>query len=220
LKQKLLVNMVGQYTSSDHPTDETFERLVLHNTDETELGVLEAHIFACDSCLTRVQDLQKHVRTTKLALEKVKRKQMAKTAAKRRLAQVNHLTRPVLLVAGLSTIFAARLFFIPSRISENTAVTEVNLSAYRDSQAAVLPQGRPLHLMLDAVDLPDTPALVKVVNPLGSEIWRGDAAVVQDKAEVLMPPFATSGTYLLRLYAPAARGKTGEILREYVLNVR
>jgi hypothetical protein len=212
--------MVAQYTSFDHPTDETFERLLLHNTDETELGTLEAHILACDSCLIRVQDLQSQVTATKLALAKIKRKQMARTAAKTRLTRLNDLTRPVLLVAALSAVFAARLFFIPPHLPENADITEVNLSAYRDPEGAVLPQGRPLYVTLDAVDLPHTPVFVQVVNPVGSEIWKGDAAVVDDKAEIFMPPFTRRGAYLLRLYARASRGEKGEILREYVLHVK
>jgi hypothetical protein len=212
--------MVAQYTLSDHPTDETFERLLLHNTDETELGILETHIFACDVCVARVQDLQSRVIATKLALDKIKRKQMVRTGAKKQLRRLNELTRPVLLVAGLSAVFAAKLFFIPPRVPENPASIEVNLSAYRDSEGPVLPQGRPLHLRLDAVDLIDTPVIVQVVNPFGSEIWRGNATVLHDKAEIFMPAFTRSGAYLLRLYVPAARGEKGEILREYVLNVR
>jgi hypothetical protein len=212
--------MIAQYTLSDHPTDETFERLLLHNTDETELGILEGHIFTCDFCLTRVQDLQRHVITTKLALDKIKKKRMTTTATKKQLTRLNQLTRPVLSVAAISAVTAATLFFIPPRVPENATITEVNLSAYRDSKGAVLPERRPLHLRLDAVDLNDTPVLVEVVNPFGSELWRGNATVLHDRAEIFMPPFSRSGAYLLRLYAHGAQGKKGEILREYVLNVR
>jgi hypothetical protein len=164
--------------------------------------------------------LQSQVTATKLALNKIKRKQMARTAVKTRLTRLNDLTRPVLLMAGLSAVFTARLFFISPGIPESAAITEVDLSAYRNSEGAVLPRGRPLRVTLDAVDLPHTPILVEVVNPFGSEIWRGDAAVLHDKAEIFMPPFTKGGAYLLRLYAPAGREKKGEILREYAFHVK
>jgi hypothetical protein len=216
----LPVNMVAQYSSFDHPPDETFERLLLHKTERTEIEILEDHILACDFCLTRVQNLQGQIIATKLAIRKMKRKQAARTATRTPLSRLNHLTLRALLLTAVSAVFVAKLIFVPPPVPENAAIAEVNLSAYRSSGAVVLPQGRPVHMTLDAADLPETPVLVQVVNPFGSEIWRGDAAVLQEKAEILFPPFTSRGLYLLRLYAPAARDKKGEILREYAFNVK
>jgi len=69
-----------------------------------------------------------------------------------------------------------------------------------------------------AADLLDGPVFVGIVNSLGSEIWRGNAAVFRERAEILVPPIIHSGVYLLRLYSPA-REKKSEILTEFVFHV-
>jgi hypothetical protein len=208
--------MVGQHTSCDHPTDEIFERMLLNQAEGIKLEKLRSHILGCGLCFNRVEDLQNQITATKLALEKIKRRQVAKAAANARLSS---LRGPVVSSIAVSAVLILGLFLVPKHIQNNAAITRVSLSAYRDSEHALLPQGRAVHVTVDAADLPDGPVLVEIVNPSGFEIWKGDAAVFQDNADFVLPRLH-SGPYLLRLYAPAARVKKGEILREFVLHVK
>lgn len=213
-------NMVAQTNSFDHPTDEMFERLVLHRSEQTELEILESHLLACDSCLSRVKDLRNQIIATKLALQTIKRKQAARAAAKIRLARLNQLTPTVLSLPVIAGVLIGVLFLIPPGIRKNASIAKVSLSVYRESEQAVLPQGRPVHVTLDAAGLPNAPVVVEIVDPLGSKLWRGDAAVFREKAEILVPQITQSGVYLLRLYSAPVRDKKSEILMEFVFHVK
>jgi hypothetical protein len=49
-------------------TEEALERFLLHQSRDEELEVLESHILACESCVTRLEDLEVWLAVTKLAL--------------------------------------------------------------------------------------------------------------------------------------------------------
>jgi hypothetical protein len=213
-------NIVAQTTSFDHPTDEMLERLLLHRSQNSEREVLESHMLACPSCLVRVEDLQDQITATKLALQKIKTKRAARAASSAQLARLKQLAPPILLSSLALAVLTVGLFLIPHGVQENGSIAKVSLSVYRDSEHAVLPQGRPAHVTIDAADVPDGPVLIEIVNPLGAEIWRGHATVFREKAEILAPPITHIGVYLLRLYPPGTRQEKSEILTEFVFHVK
>ncbi len=51
-----------------HPTEESLERFLLGHSQEEELAVVETHILACESCVTRLESLEMNVAVMKLAL--------------------------------------------------------------------------------------------------------------------------------------------------------
>ena len=51
-----------------HPSEEALERFLLHAVQGPELVQLEGHILACDSCVTRLEDIEIMLAATKLAL--------------------------------------------------------------------------------------------------------------------------------------------------------
>src|SRR5437868_15481827 len=71
-------------TYLDHPTEDALERLLLHQSREEELEVLEAHILACESCVTRLENLEVWLATTKLALNENLYQQSIKATANER----------------------------------------------------------------------------------------------------------------------------------------
>jgi hypothetical protein len=202
-----------------HPTEEMFERLLVRKAEGTELEAVEYHILACDICLVRMQNLDHQITATNLALRTITRKQAARAAAKGRVMELNRLKRPILSLAVVSAIFYAGLSFHRQRFQENVSNAKVSLSAYRDSKHAVLSQ-TPVQVTLDAADLPEGRVLVQIVDSSGSEVWRGDSTVFREQAEISLPRISRSGSYLLRLYAPASRARTSQILREFVFDVK
>lgn len=68
---------------------------------------------------------------------------------------------------------------------------------------------------LNAADLSQGPVQVELVDRLGSQLWKGSAAVQNDSVDVHLPRIKQSGTHFLRLYDPQ-----GGLLREYAFQVK
>jgi len=213
--------MAAQQISFDHPTQETFERLLLNRIEQVELDTVEPHLMICDSCLTRVEGLELQIRTTKIALENIEWKQVTKAAARKRATRSDWFRLSALSRAGLSSaaIVGALLLIVQSS-NHKAPVPAVNLSANRDSETAFLPEGRSVRLTLNAVDLPNGPVGVAIINNFGSEIWKGNAAVLGERVEISLPSVKESGMYVLRLDAPWMSGRRPEVLKEFTFYVR
>jgi hypothetical protein len=82
-----------------------------------------------------------------------------------------------------------------------------------------LPAGTPLSLRLDTTDIPAGPVDAQIVNGNGREIWQGQTAVQNQRAELKLPRIGEPGPYFLRLYAPSASSEH-ELLREYRFEVK
>src|SRR5689334_20187935 len=90
----------------DHPTEEALERFVLNHADEKELEIVETHILACVSCVTRLEDLELQIAATKLALQQVRTEQLAKQATKKTASWKTWATAPGLSLAGGLAVLA------------------------------------------------------------------------------------------------------------------
>lgn len=65
-----------------HPIEDQLERFLLHQSNEEDLEAVETHVLACESCVTRLEDLELQIVTMKLALAQLQRAQAAKAAKK------------------------------------------------------------------------------------------------------------------------------------------
>ncbi|MBV9761737.1 MAG: hypothetical protein JO340_14345 [Acidobacteriaceae bacterium] len=203
-----------------HPAEEALERFLLHQCPEDELSVVETHVLACDSCISRLEALETQIAATRIALEELERERKVAVAARQHRSWENWLSIPNLSWAGAAAaVVAAGLIVTPQLVRhQQTPAAEVNLSAYRGLENGVAPEGRPLHVHFNSADLPQGPISVQLVNDTGAELWKGSAAVRQDKLEITAPKIAQPGHYFFRLYA--GNVQQGELLREFAFQVK
>ena len=192
-----------QSTYLDHPTEEALERFLLHQSREEELEVLETHILACESCVTRLEDLEVWLATTKLALsENLSQQSVKATANERPSWRRSWCTVRNFSLAGTVAALALGIVIIPQKIRRTVPVSEVTLSAYRGMETSVVPEGHRLHVRLNATDLAKGPVTASIVNSHGAEIWSGSTVIRHELAEITVPPLTEAGAHFLRLYAP------------------
>ncbi len=226
----------------EHPNEDALERFLLHRSGDDEVEVLETHILACESCITRLETLELQITDLKAALGAAEQERIAKEASPAKEARRKWFTLPTLSWAGAAcAALAVCLTVVPSYlhhstrtagIENKTAAVSGDLSICRDSNAgdaalatcrgtesAVLPEGRPLDLKLDTTDIPPGPVDVQVVNGSGTEIWQGQTEVTKERAEVKLPQISQTGPYFLRFYAPSASTER-ELLREFRFEVK
>ena len=223
----------------EHPNEETLERFLLNRSEDQELEVVETHILACESCITRLENLELQINDLKVALANWEEQRIQNELNPKRSAWKSWFSMPNLSWAGAAC--AALIFgltFIPQSLhkspysSASSQVAERDLSACvgsngsdtdlttcRGVEVATLPENRPLNLRLDATDIPEGPVDVQVVGSDGSEIWQGQTTVSNQRAQVKVPQISQPGPYFLRFYAPGA-GTERELLREFRFEIK
>ena len=224
----------------EHPNEEALERFLLNRSGDQELEVLETHILACESCVTRLESLE---------LELAHLKESLTFAEEQRIEKALHPSKtwkdwfslPNLSWAGAAcAALAVGLVVVPHSLhklspgaaSNSLTVAEGDLSACRGAdgasadlatcrgtETATLPQNHPLDLKVDTTDIQPGPVDVQVVNGNGGEVWKGAAAVDHERARVQLPGLVEPGAYFLRLYARTV-GSEHELLREYRFEVK
>ncbi|HZQ51482.1 MAG TPA: hypothetical protein VFB14_04745 [Bryobacteraceae bacterium] len=199
----------------DHPAEDALERFLLQQCHEEELEAVETHILACESCITRLEDLELQITATKLALQELESERIAREAAKGQHSWKSWFTIPTLSWAAGAACLALALLAAPRFVPAN-----VNLSAYRGLESPTVPEGRPLDLHLNAADLAEGRVGVEVVDSNGSELWKGSANIQHDQAEVVVPRITEPGAHFVRLYAPAQDDGEGRLLREFAFQVQ
>lgn len=194
----------------EHPSEEALERFLLNQCRELELETVETHILACDSCVTRLEVMETELAVTKTALAGLQRNVQKKSSREKRSWRA-WIPVPTFSFAAAAAV-AALCFvaFFPA---------QVNLAVYRGVESSVVPEWRPLDVHLNAGDLADGTVAVQLVNERGAELWKGNATVHQEQAEVHLPRFTAVGNYFLRLYEPAKDGQ-GDLLREFAFQVK
>jgi anti-sigma factor RsiW len=206
----------------EHPEEEVLERFVLHQSGEEETEVVETHILACDSCVSRLEALEVEVAAMKLALQEIRKNEaVADVAARQKASGRNWFSLPKLSMAAGVAALALGLVVIP-QLRNGTGVlpvAQVSLVANRGSEFTVVPKGRPLHVVLNANDLNEKQLEVRLVDANGTELWKGSIAVQQNRASVDLPKIDSTGEDYVRLYAPTTQGEP-ELLREFPLTVR
>jgi hypothetical protein len=207
-------------TKPDHPTEDELEKYVLNRSREEELEGLETHILACESCVSRLEDLELQISATKLALQEMQGEQIAKTASAPQPSWTAWFTVPKLSFAGAAAAVALALIVVPAFLPRNAPVAQLSLSAYRGNDISVAPAGHPLEMHLSTGDLSEGPVFVAVVDLRGTEVWRGRASIHHEQIEVVVPPIKGTGAHFLRLYAPTQATSDRDLLREFAFQVQ
>lgn len=203
--------MNGPY--QDHPHEDALERFLLNQSEEEELEIVETHILACESCVTRLETLEFNLAATKLALTNLQAEQAAKLAqpTTSRTSWLSWLTMPRLSFAGAGLAACALAFALVS------VPREVDVLANRGNETTVVSQWLPLHLHLDARDLPTGPVDVDVVDPNGGRVWRGQSTIEGDKLEVKTGRLTSAGNYFVRVFP---KNDPAQELREYSITAK
>jgi hypothetical protein len=197
----------------EHPTEEALERFLLNMSPEEELETLETHVLACEYCVEQLETLEIRIAATRLALQKLEMGQASKRSVPRFGLTQGWFTIPKLSFAGAGVAMAAGaiLFSIPR---------DVSITAYRDSEVAIVSEGRPLHMHLNAAGLAPGPVAVELADNRGSIVWRGTSSVRHDTVVVNLPRITKSGPHFLRLYAARQAGNEDGLLREFALEAK
>ncbi len=223
----------------EHPNEEMLERFLLHRSEDQELEVVETHILACESCITRLEKLELQVNDLKAALANWEEQRIQNELNPKRSSWKSWFSTPNLSWAGAAcAALILGLTFIPHSLhktpyspsSVQTANgdlsacagsngSDTDLATCRGVEITTLPENRPLNLRLDATDIPEGPVDVQVVSSDGGEIWQGQASVSNQRAQVKLPQISQPGAYFLRFYAPGA-GTERELLREFRFEVK
>lgn len=201
--------MNGPYR--DHPNEDALERFVLNQSEEEELEIVETHILACESCVTRLETLELNIAATKLALQNIQAEQAAKLAqpSPSRSKWFSWLTVPRLSFAatGLAACALAFTFISVPR--------DVDVLANRGTETTMVSEWLPLDLHLDARDLPSGPVIIEIVDANGGKIWQGKSTVQNEKLEVKSSRLTSAGSYLIHVSSPS-----GDLLREYSIQAK
>lgn len=209
-----------QPTFLDHPTEEVLERFVLNRSGEEELETVETHILACDSCVARLESLENEIADIKIAAAEVRLDAVRKEYSAPKVSWRNWFTVPKLSWAGAAAALALGIALIPQFAHRTGPVAEVSLTAYRGLENPTVPAREPLHLHLNAADLPEGAVAVQIVDQQGLNVWKGSSEIRHDQVDITVPSMTKSGTHFLRLYQTGKDNPEGDLLREFAFQVK
>jgi hypothetical protein len=204
----------------EHPAEDVLERYLLHQTRQDELEVVESHILACESCVTRLENLELDISAIKRALTQLEETQKVSAAAPAPGRWRLWFAIPTLSWAGAVAAIAIAIAVVPHVIQHKRPAVDFSLSAYRGMESVVVPEGRPLHLTLNANDLPEGAASITVVDSNGAEIWSSRGQIENGRISVTIPRIQRSGPHFVRLYSPVSGKAQPELLREFSIDVQ
>jgi hypothetical protein len=197
----------------EHPSEEALERFLLKMSPEEELEALETHILACSYCVDQLEHLETQIAATRLALQMLETDEANKRSVDQGSKWKSWFALPKLSLAGACAALAAgAILFSQPR--------DVNLTAFRGSETAIVSEWRPLRLHLSAKGLPEGPILVELVNNGGSIVSKGTSVVRHDTVDVTLPRITKTGPHFLRLYTAPQDASGGELLREFALHAK
>jgi hypothetical protein len=213
-----------QISLGDHPSEETLERYLLHQTNSSELDAIETHVLACPDCVQRLEEVESYISVMRASLREMQ-------AAESPLVRVTSILKGIavwltplrLSWTAAAAVVIAALMIAPAQFALRwpVAPARVNLSAWRGAETTSVPAKRPLNIKLDSVDLPDGAVAVQLVDAVGHEVSHGSATINQETTEVALPALKSSGTYFLRLYSGASvKGNQRDLLREFAFQAK
>ncbi|MBV9268196.1 MAG: hypothetical protein JO061_18655 [Acidobacteriaceae bacterium] len=203
-------------TYLDHPAEDALERFLLHRSDEEETDVVETHILACESCVTRLEALEIELAAMKLALQEFHKEQVEKAVAKQQVTWRNWFTLPRLSMAGGVAALALGIAIAPQFVHTGASPADVNLVAYRGLESPVLPIDRPLSVHLNANGIAENRVKVELVSNNGKQVWQDIASVNQNRINIEVPKITQPGTYLFRVSDAGTQSE----LREFSFEIK
>jgi hypothetical protein len=197
----------------EHPNEEALERFLLKTSSEEELEDLETHILMCGPCIERLEILQIQIAAARVALQSLEAKRYSKSPIQTSSSWKTWFTIPRLSFAATSAVAAigAILFSIPR---------DVTITSDRGTETAIVSEGRPLHMHLNAAGLDPGTIAIELADNKGSILWKGTSVVKDDKLDFTLPRIVHSGPHYLRLYSPTQPDVQGVLLREFALNAK
>ena len=180
---------------------------------------MESHILACDSCVSRLEELEIQMGAVKLALRELIAEPKAEKVPRSFSFKPQFAFRS-LAWAGAVGALALAVTLTPRFMSRPFSPVEVSLAANRGSGSPSVPQGKPLHLHLSAQDIANGPVRVVIVQGDGSEVWKCAAKAQNDQVDVSAPKIDRTGTHFLRIYSVRQDNSAGDLLREFPFEVR
>jgi hypothetical protein len=170
--------------------------------------------------VARLEDLEFEISVTKVALQDIRREQLAKAALPQENSWKTWFTFPKLSLTGAVATVALGLIVVPAFLPHRAPLAQVSLSAFRGEETSIVPAGYRLDMHLNTADLVEGPVLVAVVDIRGVEVWKGSATIHDEQAEVVVPPITERGAHFLRLYAPTQTSPDSDLLREFAFQVQ
>ena len=197
----------------EHPSEEALERFLLNMSPEEELESVETHVLACGRCVDQLETLETQIAATRLALQSLETKRNSKSSVETSSSWKSWFTIPRLSFAatGAAAAAGAILFSIPR---------DVAITAYRGTETAIVSEGRPLHMHLNAAGLNPGTIVVELADSKGSIVWQGTSVIRNDTVDVTLPRITQSGSHFVRLYSPPQAGTESVLLREFALNAQ
>jgi hypothetical protein len=202
----------------EHPSEEALERFLLNTSSEEELETLETHVLACEQCVDQLETLEIQIAATRLALRKLETEQALERSVSQPSRWRGWFTIPKLSFASAVAAMAIGVisFSIPR---------DVSITAYRGAETAIVSEGRPLHMHLNAAGLAPGSIEVELADNNGSIVWKGTSSVRRDTkdhdtVDVNLPRITKSGPHFLRLYSMPQAGTEGSLLREFALEAK
>jgi hypothetical protein len=197
----------------EHPSEEALERFLLNMSPEEELETLETHLLACESCVDQLETLETQIAAARVALRKLETDRTLKRSVGQFGRWRSWFTIPNIsfATAGVVVTTGVILFSIPR---------DVTITAYRGSETAIVSEGRPLHIHLDAAGLAPGSIAVELADNNGSIVWQGTSSVQHDTVDVDLPRITKSGPHFLRLYSMPQPGIESSLLREFALEAK
>lgn len=196
----------------EHPHEDALERFLMNQCEEEELDIVETHILACETCVTRLETLDLNLRALKLALnthQAEQARQLAQHESKK--GWFSWLTAPHLSFGGaaLAACALAITMFVPR---------DVSLTAFRGNERIAVSEWLPLDLHLNARDLAEGPVHIAVVNDRGDVFWQGNATVQNNQIDVKIPRLTTAGEYVVQVHPQS--DQNGSPLREFLIRTK
>jgi hypothetical protein len=197
---------------SEHPSEDALERFLFNKTSsEEELEDLETHILVCEPCIERLENLQIQIAAARIALQSLEAKRYSKSPIQTSSSWKSWFSIPRLSFAATSAVavIGAILFSIPR---------DVTITSDRGTETAIVSEGRPLHMHLNAAGLNPGTIKVELADSNGSILWQGISVVRHDTIDVTLPRIIQSGAHFVRLYSQT--GPDSSLLREFALNAQ
>ena len=200
-------------THREHPSEEALERFLLNMSPEEEIESLETHVLACEYCVDQLETLETQIAATRLALQKLEAQRNSKSPVAATSHWRSWFTIPRMSFAATAAVAAAGALLL-------SIPRDINLTAYRGTETAIVSEGRPLHMHLNAAGLNPGPITVELADKKGSIVWQGTSVIRHETIDVTLPRITESGSHYLRLYSPPQAGTESVPLREFALDAQ
>jgi hypothetical protein len=191
-----------------HVSEELLDQYSIGSLPEELLPEVEEHVLACEACQSRLKEADD--------FREIFRAAAVLPEARPHRSWWRAWRRPVAVWAAAAGFAASLIVVVANRHESPSAPAIAMLQSLRGPEtSAQVPAGKPVVLMLDVAPLSQGAAYeTRIVDPLGSEVFRGAATNRDGHPSVLVNKLAR-GAYWIRVY----RGK-GELVAEYGLEAR